>query len=235
MENFLNKEFSLKTTVKEKITRQRDLWDKQHKMREREHQDLENTPNASALNVIGYLPEGATVLEVGAGNGRDSRYFIKSKNCKVIATDFSENAIQQMIEASKRDGTFDRLDAILIDTRDLKAPPKNSLDMFYARSSLHLSDSELYVFFEKILPALKIGAYIFIEGKTTEDLKISRSTLIDSNLLEDKDGHLRRSWNSDFIQDFCNRIGVQLIEISHTTEYWRENEVSFINFLARKK
>lgn len=140
-----------------------------------------------------------------------------------------------MVEASKRDGTSEKLNTILTDTRDLEAPLVDSLDMFYARSSLHLSDSDLYLLFEKIIPALKIGGYIFIEGKTTQDLKISRSTAIDTNLLEDKDGHLRRSWNSDFIQDFCNKVGIKLIEISHTTEYRQYAETSFINFLGKKE
>lgn len=203
--------------------------------REREHRDLEDIPNTSAVNIAGYIQEGGTVLEIGPGNGRDARYFIKEKDCKVIAVDISKNAINQMIEASKKDGTIERLDTILTDTRDLETPQVDSLDMFYARSSLHLSDGDLYLLFKKIVPALKIGGYIFIEGKTTQDLKISRSTLIDDNLLEDNDGHLRRSWNSDFIEDFCNKIGIRLIEISNKTEFWQNKEVSFINFLAKKE
>lgn len=232
---FSKKENNPSESVGEKILKQSSLWDRQHLRREREHQDLKDTPNTSAVSIAGYIPEGGTVLEIGAGDGRDARYFIKEKKCQVIAVDFSENAINQTIEASKKDGTFEKLKTILADTRDLEAPPVDSLDMFYARSSLHLSDNDLYLLFEKIVPALKIGGYIFIEGKTTKDLKISRSTLVDDNLLEDKDGHLRRSWDSDFIQDFCNKIGIKLIEISHTTEYWQEAETSFINFLAKKE
>lgn len=232
---FLKKEDNPNKSAREKIIKQKDIWNKQHIRREREHQDLEDAPNTSAISITGYIPEGGTVLEIGTGNGRDARYFIKEKNCKVIAVDFSENAINQMVEASKKDGTFDKLDTILSDTRDLKGLPQDSLDMFYARSSLHLSDADLYLLFEKIIPALKIGGYIFIEGKTTKDLKIARSTLIDDNLLEDKDGHLRRSWNSDFIEDFCNKIGIKLIEISTKTEFWRDKEASFINFLAKKE
>jgi SAM-dependent methyltransferase len=237
--NMENNKFSIKKevaeTAKEKIIKQKALWDKQHITREREHQDLEDVPNTSAVSIVGYIPKGGTVLEIGPGNGRDARYFIKEKDCKVIAVEFSENAVNQMIGASKKDGTFDRLNTILTDIRDLEAPHVDSVDMFYARSSLHLSDSDIYLLFEKIVPALKIGGYVFIEGKTTQDLKISRSTLIDDNLLEDKDGHLRRSWNSDFIEDFCNKIGIKLIEISDKTEFWQDKEVNFINFLAKKE
>lgn len=221
--------------AREKIIKQKDLWNKQHLAREREHQDLEDTPNTSAVSIAGYIPEEGTVLEIGPGNGRDARYFIKERNCKVIAVDFSENAIEQMIEASKKDGTIEKLETVLADTRDLETPPADSLDMFYARSSLHLSDKDLYLLFEKIVPALKTGGYVFIEGKTTQDLKISRSTLVDDNLLEDNDGHLRRSWNSDFIEDFCNKTGIKLIEISDKTEFWKDIETSFINFLAKKE
>lgn len=232
---FSKKEDDHNKSTQEKIINQKNLWNNQHVTREREHQDLEDIPNISAVSIVGCIPEEGTVLEIGAGNGRDARYFIKAKNCQVLAVDFSENAINQMIEASKKDGTIERLSTILSDTRDLEAPKVDSLDMFYARSSLHLSDTDLYLLFKKIVPALKVGGHVFIEGKTTKDLKISRSTLVDDNLLEDKDGHLRRSWNSDFIKDFCHKTGLKLIEISDKTEFWRDTETSFINFLAKKE
>jgi len=219
----------------EKIGNQVHLWNKQHKEREAEHTKLENTPNIFALTALGFVPENGKVLEIGAGNGRDARYFIKNRNCTVIATDFSENAIRMMKAAALKDGTEKNLVPTLVDTRNIQDLDKESLDLFYARSSLHLSDSELYTLFEKVMPALKSGAYVLIEGKTSKDLKISRSMAIDKNLLEDIDGHLRRSWSSDFIQDFCLKTGLELIKVSETTEFCDKKECHFISFVARKK
>jgi len=58
---------------------QRDLWEKQHIQREKEFVELENKPNKFAKKCIEYIPENATVLEIGAANGRDARFFAKKR------------------------------------------------------------------------------------------------------------------------------------------------------------
>lgn len=218
-----------------KINNQKNLWNEQHSSREREHLSMEYIPNISAVNIVGYIPENGTVLEIGAGNGRDARFFIREKNCAVIAVDFSENAIDQMIQCAKNDNTSDKLNPVLVDTRSLETPPIDSLDLFYARSSLHLSDEDLYTLFDKIVPALKKDAHVFIEGKTANDLKISRSSELGSNLVEDIDGHIRRSWDAEFIRNICTRFDLELVQISDTLEFWDSKETHFINFLAKKR
>jgi len=54
---------------------QQDLWEAQHEKRKEESREIENTPNLFAKRCADLLPENARVVEIGAANGRDSRYF----------------------------------------------------------------------------------------------------------------------------------------------------------------
>lgn len=106
--------------------------------------------------------------------------------------------------------------------------------MFYARSAIHLSDEELDEFFKKLVPSLKEGAYIMIEGKTMNDTKVQRSLEVAANLYRDIDGHLRRLWTEENVEDFTNKFNLKLLQITNTLEYWNNVEARFINFIAQK-
>ncbi|HEY4512141.1 MAG TPA: class I SAM-dependent methyltransferase [Candidatus Paceibacterota bacterium] len=214
---------------------QRQLWENQHLLRESESRNLENMPNDFAKKCLHLVPDEGSLLEVGVANGRDARYFAREKRCRVTAIDFSKNALSQLYEASLRDNTTDLITSVQADMKHIPEFPVDSFDAFYARSAIHLSDEELEVFFNKILPSLRVGAYLMIEGKTTEDGKLARSTEIASNLCEDTDGHIRRLWSEESIRDLVDKYKLHLQEITTTVEYWNGQETRFINFIAQKK
>ncbi|OGY50646.1 MAG: hypothetical protein A3J59_01445 [Candidatus Buchananbacteria bacterium RIFCSPHIGHO2_02_FULL_56_16] len=65
--------------MREKFRDQRDLWEAQHENRKVESERLENTPNLFAKQCVDLLPENGIILEAGAANGRDARFFAKEK------------------------------------------------------------------------------------------------------------------------------------------------------------
>lgn len=213
---------------------QRDLWEKQHEERAGEHQELEDTPNNFATECAKFIPENASVLEIGAANGKDARYFAKEKGCKVTAIDFSEVSSDHLREASVKDNTSSKVYPVVADAKDLPVKKKEMFDIVYARSALHLNNEDLDKFLNHIKVTLKPGGYLMIEGKPKEDFKISRSREVEENMFEDNDGHLRRAWSEDGIRDIVNRVGFELISINRSTEVWQGNETHFINFIARK-
>ncbi len=104
--------------------------------------------------------------------------------------------------------------------------------MFYARSSLHLDDSELEEFMIELTTRLKTGGYICIEGKTPEDKKMARSQEIRPGLWSDpnESGHVRRLWSEESIQKLCDQNRLTIIQLSNHNDQFG----SFIRFIAQK-
>jgi len=159
----------------------------------------------------------------------------KKKNCKVVATDFSSNALQQLKEASERDSTTEKVFPVVADARALPIGEPKSIDAVYSRSALHLTDGELDQFFEECVLLLKDSGYIMIEGKTEDDPKVAASKEVSPHLYENGGGHLRRLWNEAIIQDLIQKHKLTLIEMNKTSEIWDQIETKFINFIAQKQ
>ncbi len=104
--------------MKEAIS-QKDLWNAQHKRRRSEHKDIANTPNEFAKECLGYIPEGAKVLDLGAASGRDSRFFVREKNCEIYALDFSFTALKHLEEDAMADGSIDFVRPITADIKNI--------------------------------------------------------------------------------------------------------------------
>lgn len=216
------------------LTGQKELWNKQHIERAAEHKELERTPNEFATECAQLIPESGLVLEIGAANGRDARYFTKEKGCKVVAIDFSKVAAGYLQNAAINDGTSSHVYPVIADARNLPIAQTETFDAVYARSSLHLGNEELGKFLDHVAVTLKPGGYLMIEGKPKEDLKISRSKEIEENMYMDHEGHLRRAWSEKGIKDIVEKLGFELISINYSTENWHGVETHFINFIAKK-
>ncbi len=215
---------------------QKKYWESQHVNRKNEFLDLEMEPNEFAVKCIKFLPENSTILEIGSGNGRDARFLSREKGIHVIANDISEEAIHQLKAAADRDGTSTKISSINCDVRDIfnEMSPIVKLDAFYARSALHLSDSQLGEFMQKLNSFLKKDGYIFIQGKPKDDFKLQRSLEIDENYYKDIDGHERRVWSEQGFLNLCNQFGYEPLEIETTNEVWQGNETKFVSLIARK-
>lgn len=214
---------------------QRNLWEAQHEDRKDESRQLEGTPNLFAKRCVELLPDDALVLEVGAANGRDARFFAREKNARVMATDFAFSAMHQLKEASERDGTADKVAPIVADVRALPLNEPNSIDAVYSRSALHITDEELDNFFNECTRLLKNDGLIMIEGKTEEDPKIVASKETSPHLYKNGSSHLRRLWNESIINDLIAKHSLLLVEMNKTTEVWNQIETKFINFIAQKQ
>jgi len=214
---------------------QKELWEKQHEKRAEESREIENKPNAFAMRCAQLIPENSKVLEIGSANGRDARYFAKEKGGTVIAIDFSFNAVDQLRKASSRDHAKNMVFPLVAEAQNLPLNHPESIDAFYARSALHLSDNDLDRFFKHLLLLLKSGGFIMIEGKTESDPKIARSEEITPNLFRNGDAHIRRLWTKQLIEKIVEKHGLKLIEIGVNTEIWNDQETKFINFIAQKK
>lgn len=213
---------------------QKHLWNLLHEKRKHQSAEIENKPNDFAINCLQFLPKNGQMIEFGAANGRDARYFAKKKGLCVYAIDFSEEAIKQLQEASKRDGTERKVLPIITTVTDQPFEEVEYFDAVYSRSALHITDEELESFMVYIKKILKPKGFLMIEGKTREDFKITRSEEVSPNLFKDVDGHLRRSWDMATVEEMCKKFGFELVSSGYSTEEIRGQETHFFNFIIQK-
>lgn len=223
------------------IPNQQSLWNEQHAVRGTsgpEGADLKFAPNNSAVEFEKKLPKGATILEIGAANGRDARYWA-SKGHEVYALDFSQVALDQLTQLAIAQQVNELIIPIVWDIAEGSLPlnklPK-SISAFYARSALHIGDEEMQILGNQVSSVLEIGGKIYIEGKGSNDPKISRSKKLGNGLAIDlhENGHLRRIWNKKFIKQLCLAMGWDILELNNNSENWNGIQASFISLLAQK-
>lgn len=224
--------------MKERLNiNQQEYWDNQHKKRKQEFIELEQKPSDFAKKCLNYINPGAKILEIGIANGRDARYFIRNNKNIVFGVDISKEAISQLIVAANKDNTINNIFPTVADVNKIPElfKDRERFDIFYSRSSLHLDDTQLIIFFKYLIPNINQNGKIMIEGKTKEDFKINRSFEIGKNCYEDLDGHIRRVWSKENIESLCDTFNLNIIEIGNTTEVLKDKETKFIHFIANKK
>jgi ubiquinone/menaquinone biosynthesis C-methylase UbiE len=119
---------------------------------------------------LGLLPRGAEVLDIGAGTGRDSRYFV-DQGLKMTLADISP----EMLKLAKQLVP----EATIIESDMLELSfPDNSFDGAWADASLlHLTKNEMKAMLNKIFGFLKPGGYFYVRLKAgqgeqeVEDIK----------------------------------------------------------------
>lgn len=221
--------------MKELLASQKNLWDTQHQRRRLEHKDIADKPNEFANECLKYIPNGAMVLELGSASGRDARFFAREKKCKVFALDFSLTALSHLQEDALADGSTDFVQPINADINHIPLLGNNILDAIYARSSLHISDSDLEGLLTKALDMLKTGGHLMIEGKIQQDPKIQNSESVANNLATDSFGHLRRIWNEEYVMEhIINKFHLKLIKLDSSHGQTTDRGGRYINFIAQK-
>jgi len=220
------------------ISGQKQLWDDQHFQRGvtgEEGNGLRDTPNQAAIHLDSRLVRGSVIFEVGSANGRDARFWAK-KGHSVIATDFSKVALTQLDAIAQEQGIGMSIKTVEWDLNSGKIPIKSLdfIDAFYARSALHISDDAMHFLGKEITRVSKRGALIVVEGKTETDPKIKRSKDLGNGLRLDFDGHLRRSFTEDFMEEWADKAGWSVEDLRTYEETTAGKGAEFMRLTARK-
>lgn len=121
------------------------------------------------------------------------------------------------------------------DIKQLPLDGEENIDAIYSRSSLHVSDIDLQILFDRLLKMLKKDGYIMIEGKTIFDPKIKASRTVADNLVRDSEGHVRRIWDRRYILDeIIKKYGLRLVTITQSSGKHVDKDSQYINFIAQK-
>jgi tellurite methyltransferase len=107
--------------------------------------------------------DGCPLFEAGCGNGRDAVYFAK-RGVKVEAVDFSQAAVDALVERKEPNAVFSRADFTRMGEQ------KEKYAVVYSRFTLHAVNAEgARRFINWSARALRPGGFILIEARSVAD------------------------------------------------------------------
>lgn len=179
---------------------------------------IENTYNAnmSAQYAIfeKHLFQGASILDLGSGAGRDSAYFL-SKKYDVVAIDASEELVNYSKQFLGNN--------VLLETFNSYQPNKKFHGIWACASLLHLDDTELKVVINKYLNFLTKNGVFYMSFKKRKENYY-------------KDDRFFNCFDQDRITKFITHFkDIEIIELLETDDV-RPNRIDekWINIVLRK-
>lgn len=164
---------------------------------------------------IKYIVPGGKIIDIGAGSGRDAKYF-KNNGFKVEAIDASEKMCQLATKYAEVDVQCERI-------QDWK--PKCSYDGIWASASLlHLSLDEIIAFI------CRVPSYLNTNGMLYFSMKKGIQTGYDSN------GRFFTSFSEESVNDILDiSKAYEIIELWITEDKMNREEIQWLNILLRKR
>ena len=160
---------------------------------------------------ISYLRDGAYVLDLGCGHGRDTMYFIE-KGYKVKAIDGS---LEMCRLASKNTGiNVEQINFLDMDYNDLFD------GVFASASLLHLNNKDLIIVLKKISKALKTGGILMASFKYGDNERLKEGRYF-NDMTEVKFSKLLESVSEFVLERVLTNDGFK-------------NHKSFITFVLKK-
>lgn len=204
------------------------VWSKLHQ----NYQDTDwiNKPSIFAEFAIKFFSKNGKILDLGAGQGQDSRYFAE-KGFEITSTDISDIALE--INKSKNQNN-----QIKIEKLDLTKPfpfEDKSFDVVYAHLSLHyFTKEETYKIFNEITRVLKPSGILAFLVNSTSDTEYSTGIKIEEDFFkvgENSKRYFSTQSTKEFIKDF------EIILLDDQGETYKDREKgihNLIRFIGRK-
>ena len=139
-----------------------------------------SVPSQFAVFAAGEVPEGATIVDIGCGTGRDSLFFA-SVGHNVLGIDGSTSAIDRCETTAHQRGLRNaKFLCSSVDASDLgeriAAAATDGPIVVYARFFLHAIDEETEAAFLGMVAGLKNFAMLAIEFRTDRDAQQAKVT-----------------------------------------------------------
>ncbi len=196
-------------------------WDKQHQ--KYKGTDWIDKPTIFAENMSKYFPKSGKLLDLGAGQGQDSRFFA-NQGYQVVSTDFSDEGLKLNREKSKG------LD-ISVEKLDLSKKfiyKDQSFDIVYSHLALHYFDKETtQSIFTEIHRTLKGNGIVAILLNSTADDEYNSGEVIEKDFF--KIGQItKRYFNPTSLSEFVTEFETLLLDDQGKTYKDKKNLVRFV-------
>lgn len=196
-------------------------------------QDWINKPNIFATEVIKYFPKNAKVLELGAGQGQDSRFFAEN-GFMITSTDISQTALSENKE--KLTQKLKNLVEILAVDMTKKLPFGDEVfDVVYAHLSIHYFDTRTTKeVMREIYRVLKPDGLVIMLNNSVTDPEYRQGKQIEEDyfFIEDKN---KRYFSPKSIKNFLS--GFETILLDDKGETYKDSAKgihSLIRYVGRK-
>lgn len=180
-------------------------------------------PSLFAESVLSYLPATGKLLDLGAGQGQDSRYFAEH-GYDVVSTDLEESALEQG-RTKTPDALRSKIDILQVDLRNNLPFDDAVFDVVYAHLSLHYFDKVTTThIFDEIYRILKPGGVLAFFVNSTSDPEYNTGHRIeDDYFMIDKTA--KRYFSPDTAKEFAHRFTPLLVDNDGETYKDREKGV----------
>ncbi len=214
----------------QKSLNSKQFWNEWWKRTDNE-EDWIDTPSIFAQFAVSYFPARGKILELGAGLGKDARYFA-SHNYKVVATDFSDEAL--------RISHYETLNQKLsveythLDLKEMFPFEKESFDVVFAHSVLHYfnhkTTDQIFREIHRVLTTKGVFATLL---KSKEDPEVLLSKKLNENFYRTPNGLIERFFSVDEliveIKGLFEPLVLDSSEQTHETD-----NATFIRFIGSK-
>jgi SAM-dependent methyltransferase len=184
-------------------------WNKQHD--KYAQTDWIYKPSIFAEWVRSYMPASGTLLDLGAGQAQDSRYFAAT-GYTVTATDLSPHALELAQKKSPASIKFQ-----IVDLSQSLPFADESYSIVYAHLSLHYFDTATTAqLFAEIHRVLKPGGMLAALFNSDQDPEIPEGKPIEQNFIE-IDGIYKRYFNPPTARAFAKDFEIVVADNQGTT------------------
>jgi len=207
-------------------------WDTKHQKYAAE--DWINLPTIFAQQCITYFPKQGTILDLGAGQGQDSRYFA-NLGYQVISTDFSSQAL-----AFSQAKTPQELQSHLsFETLDLSARfpfMDNSFEIVYSHLAIQYFDLPItQQLFTEIYRVLKPQGIIALLVNSVNDPEYHQGQKLDDYLRQYDYGLVKRFFDLESTRQFTEKFTSLLLDQQGETH--KDKKIgthNLIRFIGKK-
>ena len=197
------------------INKQKNYWNKNFTDRLEMFGTLPSFAGKKAVSAF-HNKKCTNIIELGAGQGRDTIYFLK-KNFKITALDYSNIAINQILKKTKSFKNFNNLKVKCHDIR-LKLPfDNNSIDGCFSHMlyCMAFSFDQLKFLSSEIHRVLKPGGLNIYSVRNHNDGDFKNGKLIAKNIYQN-DGFIVHFFSLDTINQLS--MGYEILDITSFEE-----------------
>lgn len=198
-----------------------DYWNGAHK--KYTQKDWITKPTIFATQVIKYFPKGAKILELGCGQGQDTKYLV-DQGFSVVASDFSQFALDQIKDS--------RAEIKILDLNNPLPFKKESFDVVYSHLALHYFDKKrTQELFDEIYDVLKPGGIFATLTNTIEDPEVKDGKFIEPEYFE-FETIKKRFFSVDSMRDFTKKFEPIILDAHGETH--KDEIKTLIRFVGKK-